>query len=158
MDHLLLFLPHIFPKLFLQLQSLQSLLHSKPLKKLITPEHVSLNGLVLSGNQIMIYLHLLELTTIWIMHEVEPVGPRSSKSASQYLVSLLVFKDHMQIFFLLPVFHLIINHFRWPDQITINNQISLGHFVIVRSYESFAAFFLRPRRPNGGVTAKLLPF
>ena len=153
MDHLLLFFPHIFPKVFLHLESLFSLLHPEPLKELVTTKHVSLYGLVFRLDQIMIYLHLFELAAVWIMHKVKPVGPWSFKSASHYLVSLLVFKDHMDVFFLLPVFHLLVNHFRRPDQIVIDLQVSLRHFVIVRSYKSFTSFSLSSCCPDRGMTA-----
>lgn len=43
----------------------------------------------------MVRFHLLELSTVGVMHEVQPVGPGSS--VTQNLISSVVLKDQVEI-------------------------------------------------------------
>ena len=73
MDHLFFSFSHIVPMFLLLLESLLSLLKIKSLEKLVASKHVPLNLVVIRFNQVMVDLHLFELSSVGVMHEVESI-------------------------------------------------------------------------------------
>ena len=95
---------HFLPKSGLLWQSFLCLLQGNLLKKLIPTKHMSSDVWIMILNYLMIDLKLFQLTSVWIMHEIESVWSWSFESTIENCVTFFIFEYKMEIFLLLLLF------------------------------------------------------
>ena len=115
----------------------------------------------IGGKNRVIRIHLLELTSVWILYKVKSVGAWRLEPATQYRITLVIFQNQMQI---LQFFVFLVSHLR--NLLPRPNDLSffigqLEHFsnfvVILGSSVDLASLNLGTVYPLGRMATYLFP-